>query len=101
MVELLIGVVLAAFLFAALMWSIYRAVTSSGRARLNATLLSLTTILGMGTVTYSWVDLAMASGSGLVVFGLIAVLKDPGWGKLLPLVQAGFGVALIMGLPWA
>lgn len=99
MVELLGGIALAAFVFAALLWSIYRAVVTNGRKRVVAVLLSLTTLFGMMALTWLWVIPAQIAGGALIVLGLAAIWTDPGWSKLLPLVQAVFGVVLIVGLP--
>ncbi len=100
MAELLGGIALAAFVFAALLWSIYRAVVTEGRMRVVAILLSLTTLFGMATLSWLWVVPAQITGAALIVLGLMAIWTDPGWSKLLPFVQAIFGVVLIVGLPW-
>lgn len=97
---LLAGIVLAAFIFAALLWSVYRAVVTEGSTRLVAVLLSLNTLIGMGMLTLLEVIPALIAGVGLVILGALAIRNDPGWSKLLPFVQVIFGIVLIVGLPW-
>ncbi len=100
MIEVLGGVALAAFLFSALLWSIYRAVVTSGFRRQVAIFLSLNTVFGMIALTMLWQIPAQVAGGGLIALGLIAVWTDPGWSKLLPFIQVLFGAVLIVGLPW-
>lgn len=100
MLEIMGGIALSAFLFAALLWSIYRAAVTSGKLRINATFLTIYTLLGMVALTYSWVVMAQVTGVLIIITALVAIWTDPGWSKLLPVVQALFGVVLIVGLPW-
>ena len=99
-VELFAGTLLALLLFAALLWSSYRAFMTKGGWRLNAGALSLATLGGMLTITYLSPGPGAVAGLVCVVCGLAATWHDPRWSKLLPLVQCLFGLVLITGLPW-
>ncbi|PTX55618.1 hypothetical protein C8N43_0257 [Litoreibacter ponti] len=99
-VQLLAGIVIAAAVFAALLWSIYRAATTRGRTRLIAVLLGLSTILGMASISLNQPGIAVMAGGACLIFGLYGVWAEDRWSKLLPFAQAVFGLALIAGLPW-
>lgn len=98
---LLAGIAIAAFVFAALLWSIYRAVTSEGRERLVHLLCALSTIMAMFAITYGSPGHGAFAGASLAVIAAFAFWYDKGWSKLLPVVQILFGIVLIVGLPWA
>ena len=100
MLEILGGIAIAAFVFAALLWSIYRAVTTAGHLRMVHLLLAINTILGMQALSFGSPIFGQFVGGGLVVIGTFALWYDDGWSKLLPLVQILFGGVLIVGLPW-
>jgi len=101
MFELLAGIALAAFLFSAFLWSIYRSVMTKGRARQVNIFLGIFTLLGLIAISNTWQILALSAGVPLAILSLVAIWYDKGWSKLLPLVQLLFGIALILGLPWA
>lgn len=93
--QLLAGIVLAAFLFAAFLWSFYRAFVTQGYLRINAIVLSLATIVGMLGLTYGVPFLLLIAAPGCLLFSMAQVWTDPGWSKLLPCVQFVFGLILI------
>lgn len=93
---LLIGIVIAAAVFAALLWSIYRLVTVKGRLRVNYAILALSTLLVVAAVTWNFAALSMTAGLTCAASGLIAMWADKGWNKLLPFVQVLLGL-LSMG----
>lgn len=95
MIPLLIGTILAAALFSALLWSIYRAVMTEGFKRINAVCLSLGTLLGMAGITWGVPVLLMIAAPACFLFGLAQTMTDPGWSKLLPLVQTVLGLIFL------
>jgi len=98
MITLMAGAILAAALFAALLWSIYRAVVTQGMLRINASVLSLGTVLGMAGITWSIPTLVMIAAPACFLFGLAQMMTDPGWSKLLPLVQMALGAIFLNAL---
>ncbi|MEM6407313.1 MAG: hypothetical protein AAF700_02730 [Pseudomonadota bacterium] len=95
MVPLLIGIVLAACVFAALLWSVYRMVQTKGNLRLNYALLSVSTIVIALGITYDWLGVLVSAGVTAVGAALVAMYKDPGWSKLLPFTQLCLGGASV------
>jgi hypothetical protein len=94
MVMILGGIFLGACLFAALLWAVYRAVVTTGYLRINALVLSAATIMGMAGLTNGSSFLVMVAAPACLLFGLAQIMTDPGWAKLLPLVQFLFGFVL-------
>lgn len=94
MFVILIGIVVAALLFSALLWSIYRAVVTTGFLRINATVLSIATLMGMAGMSYGTPFLVMVAAPACLLFGLAQMMTDPGWRKLFPLIQFGLGFFL-------
>ena len=100
-VTLLIGILLAAAVFAAFIWSGYRAFYTTGWLRRAHAALALLTLAGFAALSLLWPLAAAASGAGLVAAGLVALVLERGWAQLLVLVQIAFGGLLISGLPLA
>lgn len=98
---LLAGIVIAALLFSALLWSVYRAVTTTGRLRLHAGALAFFTVLGMVSISLNAPGMAILTGAGCAGMGAMGIWSETRWSKLMPLVQLLFGLALIARLPWA
>jgi hypothetical protein len=94
MILILGGIFLGALLFAALLWSLYRTVVTQGFLRINALVLSAATIMGMAGLTYQYPFLVMVAAPACLLFGLAQMMTDPGWSKLLPLVQFLLGFVL-------
>ncbi|GFE63996.1 hypothetical protein [Litoreibacter roseus] len=99
-IQALAGIILGLAVFGALMWSGYRAALTEGAVRYVNAALSVSTLLGMVAVTNNWPGPALIVGLGCALLGLIAVRYEAGWSRLLPLMQAIFGGALTIGLPW-
>ena len=93
MAPLLIGIVLAACVFAALLWSIYRTVQTKGNLRINYALLSISTIVIALGITYDWLGVLVSAGVTCIGTSLIAIYQDKGWSKLLPFAQLLLGGA--------
>lgn len=92
MIPLLIGIVLAACLFAALLWSVYRAVTQTGLHRLVQGFLAISTLIVVAAVTWDFHAMLVSGGITCAVMAAIAIWYEPRWSKLLPLVQLLLGL---------
>ena len=95
MIDILIGIVLAALLFAALLWSIYRTFTAEGNLRLSQMCAAIFTLGGAAAATYNMYSTAMICGVGCLFAGIIAMRFETRWSRLLPLLQAVFGCILL------
>ncbi|MEP5758956.1 MAG: hypothetical protein ABJ327_06530 [Litoreibacter sp.] len=95
MIPLLIGVIGGVLIFAALQWSIYRAVVTHGYLRINAIVLSFATLIGMAGVSYSITPLVLIAAPACILFSLAQMMTDPRWSKLLPLVQFILGFIFV------
>ncbi len=95
---LLFGIILAALIFAALLWSIYRAALTSGTLRWNATALALSTIGLMLSATYSWPMLAWPCAILCMATGGYELLKAPLGSKIFPLIQIALGIFAVFVL---
>ncbi|SFR47365.1 hypothetical protein [Litoreibacter janthinus] len=96
---LLFAIVIAALIFAAFIWQVYRAVTTSGLIRANAAGLSIATLMIMASVSLGSFPLLIIGAALCVVLAPIAIWADPRWSKLLPLVHLGLGLYIIINLP--
>ncbi|WP_299303117.1 hypothetical protein [uncultured Litoreibacter sp.] len=92
MVPLLIGIIIAAAVFAAFLWSLYRAVMTKGRLRVNYAVMAISTLLVVAGITWNLAALTFAASVSLIVSAAIGVWADQKWSKLLPLVQMVLGV---------
>lgn len=97
---ILVGIMIAAMVFSALMWSVYRSFTAKGRMRMTAILLALSTLAGMATISLNAPNLAVFAGGACLGFGAVGIWTESRWSKLLPFSQTLFGLALIARLPW-
>jgi len=95
MIPLLIGIVLAACLFAALLWSVYRAVTQTGFVRTANVLLAVSTLIVVSAVTWEMHAMLLSGGVTCALTALIAIWQDRRWSKLLPFVQFLLGVGAV------
>jgi hypothetical protein len=92
------GVVLAALVFAALVWSGWRAASGAGWARRGHGAVAVLILSGAVALTWEWPAAAQAAGAGLVVAGLLALWHERGWARALVAVAIGFGALLASGL---
>lgn len=95
MFAFLTGIVIAAAVFAALLWSIYRAVIVKGAMRAVYVFLAISTLLVVSGVTWNWPTLIFTSSLTLAVTAIIAIGLETRWSKLLPLVQLALAVLCI------
>lgn len=95
---LLIGILLAALVFGALMWSVVQAVRGTGNQRMNYGILAAATLGGMLALTYDLGITARMIGGLLIYFGGVAFVAEQGSARALPLVQIILGLCLLVGL---
>lgn len=93
--EFLPGLALAALLFAALLWSLYRAVLIKGRMKVAYIILTLSTLLVMAAITLGLNGVMVMACITLCGSALIAIWAEQGWSKLFPLVQFAFGILAV------
>ena len=87
----LTGIVLAAAVFAALLWSLYRIAVTTRWQRINYVVLALSTLMVVTAITWNFATLTLTAGLTCLVTALVAVRLEPRWTKLLPLVQVIVG----------
>lgn len=92
---ILTGIVLAACVFAALLWSLYRVTITTRWLRLVYAVLAISTILVAAAITWNLATLTLTAGLTCAVTALVALWVEPRWSKLLPLVQLVLGVMSI------
>lgn len=100
MITLLGGIVLAAGIFAAFLWSLYAATQHRGLYRWGAGAACLGTIFGMAAISLTSPGLAIIAGLIVAAGGLVGLISEPGFTKLLPALHIVFGGVLITGLPF-
>ncbi|MEP3347607.1 MAG: hypothetical protein ABJN34_04490 [Litoreibacter sp.] len=92
---ILLSIAVSALIFCALLWQIYRAVTTTGMIRWNAVGLCIGTLAFMAAVPLKN-DFLFLIGTGLnLLCSPLATIKDPRWSKLLPLVQLAMALIII------
>lgn len=96
---ILAGILIAATLFASVLWSCAQAFQRSGRLRNTYLALVLLTIGGMAAVSWGLNVEMRILGAALIIFGALAVFYERGSSRFLPLVQLLFGLVLLLGLP--
>lgn len=92
---ILTGIVLAACVFAALLWSLYRITQTTRWLRLVYAVLAVSTILVAAAITWNLATLTLTAGLTCAVTALVALWVEPRWSKLLPFVQLVLGVMSI------
>jgi len=95
---LLIGVVLAAMIFCAFLWQVYRAVTLQGLLRWNAAGLALGTLALMGFLSTEIPILLIFGTAASLILAPVAIWADPRWSKLLPAVQLAMALYILYQL---
>ncbi len=98
---LMAGILIAAALFAATLFSLVQIVRRRGPLRWSHAAALALTIVGMASLSLASPSLALLAGAALTAAALLAFRFETGWNRLLPLFQAGFGLALATGLPFA
>ena len=97
---LLGGLMIAMGLFASLGWSVVRALQLHGPMRAWHAAHAAMIMIGMALVSAEWAGLSRIAGAVLVLSGFAVARVEAGGSKLLPLLGAVFGIALLLGLPF-
>ncbi|MEM9048877.1 MAG: hypothetical protein AAGC92_09170 [Pseudomonadota bacterium] len=98
---LLGGIAIAAGVFSAFLWSAYQIVMARGSLRFCHAALVVLTVAGMASLQAAEANLAGLVGAGLLAAALAGIVLETRWSRLLPALQAVFGVALFIGLPFS
>ena len=99
--ELLLAILLAAFVFAATFFSAAQVVRHWRRKRLRNCHLAtvILTIAVMAMLDWNAFQLSRITGVALLASAGGAVYLEQGWNRLLPVIQVAFAVFLIFALP--
>ncbi|MGM0583605.1 MAG: hypothetical protein ACQEUZ_03010 [Pseudomonadota bacterium] len=100
-IAVLAGILAAAALFAALLWSLAQSFRERGPLRLAHIAAIAATILVMAFLTWRMPLPAQAAGAALALAGLTLLFLERRWNRLLPLAQLLAGLAVAAGLPFA
>lgn len=100
MINLFAGILVAACVFAALLWSIYQTIIARGKLQYVQGISAALTLLGMASISYLSLTMAIICGTCLCISAAIAVYLETRWNKVLPFFQCVFGLSLILGLPF-
>lgn len=99
-VELLIGILGGAGIFAATLFSAVQAYRQPGRLRKAHVAAGLLTMLAMACLSASLWTLAQITGAALILAALAALVFERGWNRLLPVFHILFGAALLARIPF-
>ena len=99
-ITILAGILIAATLFASVLWSFAQAFQRQGWLRSAYMALVLLTVGGMATVSLGLHAEMRLAGAGLILFGGFAAFAERGSSRLLPMIQLLFGLVLLLGLPF-
>ncbi|MEO1274923.1 MAG: hypothetical protein AAFV96_05840 [Pseudomonadota bacterium] len=97
---LLIGIVVAAGIFAATLFSAAQAYMRDGRLRSAHLAAALLTIAGMGAMSLELWIVAQLIGPLLAIAASAALVLERGWNRLLPVFHILFGLALAARIPF-
>lgn len=98
---LLLGIIVGASVFAASLFSGAQAYLQKGRLRWAHLAALALTVLGMATLSAVAPGAAMVVGAALIIAGLVVMVLEDGWNRILPIFQIIFGGALVAGVPFA
>ncbi len=99
-VTLLTGILVAAGIFAATLFSAAQVYRQAGRLRWAHAAAALTTIAAMAALSGGLWAAAQALGGALILVALAAIVLERGANRGLPLFQLLFGLALLARLPF-
>ena len=95
------GILVAAGVFASLLWSFYQTAMTRGRLQWAHGMAAAFTLAGMASLSFVSPILAMVFGVALAIAAIAALLYEQRWNRLLPLFQVVFAIVLILGLPFS
>ena len=99
-VQLLTGILIAACLFAAVIWSLAQVYRQRGWLRIAHTATAGLTLVIMALLAGGEIMAPVLLSLPLLIASLGAVFLDTGWNKLLPFILLLFALALFIGLPF-
>ena len=99
-IELLLGIALAATVFAAVLWCGYWAVIGRGARRWANAATAVCTVAGMATISMGAPGLAVIVGAGLLVSSVASLVTAAGATRLFPIATGVFGGILMAGIPF-
>ena len=99
-IALLTGILIAACLFAATVWSLAQIFRQRGWLRIAHTATAGTTLIIMFGLAQGWIMGPVLMSFPLLVASLGAAMLEAGWNKLLPLILLVFALALFIGIPF-
>lgn len=100
MISLLLGVAIAATIFAAFLATLYQVVTQKGIGRWFAATAIMLTILTMATISWEMVGLSQLVGGILIIVSIFTAWYVSGLDRLWPVVLVCFGIAALLGIPF-
>lgn len=98
---LMAGVMIAAFLFASLLWSVHGAFTIAGKARISYICLSIFILLAMAVVSLDLPIVSRLTALPLIASAIAVGVASTGWSRMLVLPPLAFAAILIAGLPFS
>ncbi len=96
-----VGVIIAACVFAATLWSAAQAYRVKGPLRIAHLICIVLTIAAMTCLQFQWQQAAQITGTLLILAALRTLWLESGWNRILPLFQGLFGAMLAINLPFA
>lgn len=99
--QLLGGIIVAAGVFAALLWSIFQGITQRGPLQYVHIATATLSVFGMASISLLSILLAQILGIALLITATTAFVLENSWNRVFPVFPLTFAVALILGLPFA
>lgn len=100
-ITLMLGILIGAPVFLGAFFSGVQAIKHGGKLRVAHGAVVLTTLAGMLVLQVLAAGLALPVGLSALAAGLAAAVLETGWNRVMPLFPAAFGLALVLGLPFA
>lgn len=98
--QLLGGILVAAGVFAALLWSVFQGVVARGKLQYAHIATAALTLLGIASISAYSFSTSQILGFLLLASAATAAVLETGWNRALPVLQIIFAVTLILGLPF-
>lgn len=99
-VELFVGILIAAGIFAATFFAAAQVFRQTGMLRWAQLATALTTLVAMGFLSFGYWGASQVAGAALFAAAIIALALESRWNRVLPVFHMCFGAALALGLPF-
>jgi len=99
-VQLLLGILIAACVFAGIVWSFAQMYRQRGWIRIAYTMTAFLTLVIMASMAQGWTAIPMLMSIPLMGSSLLAAYLDKGWNMVLPFLIFFFALAVSLGLPF-